>query len=57
MTDEEIGVYVKVDPKIKISPSGARTRRSELVNLGLVQDTGKRKRMSTGRSAIVWRAI
>jgi hypothetical protein len=56
MTDEEIGVYVKVDPKIKISPSGARTRRSELVNLGLVQDTGKRKRMSTGRSAIVWRA-
>lgn len=38
----------------KASPSGIRSRRSELVWAGLVKDTGRREKMSTGRSGIVW---
>ena len=40
-----------------VSPSGVRTRRSELVTQGLVEDTGKRVRLETGRHAIVWGAV
>ena len=39
------------------SPSGIRTRCSELVAMGLVRDTGERRKMSTGRMAIVWEAV
>lgn len=39
-----------------ISPSGARTRRRELADLGLVRDTGKTVRLASGRKAIVWAA-
>ena len=39
------------------SPSGLRTRRSELVALGLVEDSGERVRLPSGRSAIVWRTV
>ena len=42
---------------IHISPSGARTRRSELVRAGLLADTGERRKTSSGRSAIVWAAV
>lgn len=55
-TDEELwNFYVprRPDP-VRISPSGMRTRRSELVKRGLVKDTGERRTMSTGRRAIVW---
>jgi len=38
------------------SSSGIRTRRHELVDAGLVVDTGTRWRLSSGRNAIVWRA-
>lgn len=40
----------------RISPSGCRTRRAELVALGLVRDTGKRDLTVSGRHTIVWEA-
>jgi hypothetical protein len=36
------------------SPSGIRSRRAELVDLELVEDSGERRLLSTGRRAIVW---
>lgn len=38
------------------SPSGLRTRRHELVEAGLAFDSGERRRISTGGTAIVWKA-
>ena len=40
-----------------LSPSGARTRRAELVVKGLVYDTGERVTLLSGRRAIVWSAV
>lgn len=37
------------------SPSGIRTRRRELTDAKLVIDTGKRRRLKSGRRAIVWK--
>ena len=39
------------------SPSGIRSRRAELVAKGLVVDSGERAKLSTGRNAIVWKAV
>lgn len=36
------------------SPSGLRTRRSELVERGLVEDTGERRETRFGNEATVW---
>lgn len=53
-TDEDIYRWLK-DEGHSISLSGARTRRSELVRLGLVEDSGDKKRLPTNRLSIVWR--
>jgi len=58
MTDEEIWrglMYRQLDTST--SPSGARTRRSELVDANKVRDTGERKAGTTGRKMILWGAI
>jgi hypothetical protein len=54
LTDEGIAAWYGDRPKQ--SPSGLRTRRHELQELGLVEDSGKRARLRSGRQAIVWRA-
>ena len=41
----------------KASPSGIRSRRAELVEQGLVEDTGYRVKLASGRSAILWVAV
>jgi predicted ArsR family transcriptional regulator len=49
LTDEEL--VLKAD----VSPSGARGRRSELVKMGLVENSGTFRRTGRGRKAAVWR--
>jgi hypothetical protein len=57
MTDERLVLRVADQgPHVRFSPSGIRTRRSELVTLGLVKFTGRRETISTGREARVWEA-
>jgi hypothetical protein len=40
-----------------LTPSGARTRRKELTDLGLIEDSGHRETTLAGRLTIVWRAV
>ena len=54
-TDEDLLDYLRECGETW-TPSGARTRRAELANLGLVEDSGDRRRLRTGRMSIVWRA-
>lgn len=42
--------------RLGLSPFSARPRFSELRNMGLISDTGQRRRNSSGRSATVWAA-
>ena len=41
----------------KSSQSGLRTRVSELVRGGVIQDSGRTRTMTTGRQAIVWELV
>ena len=60
MTDDELvdAFYRMADSNgwKQASPSGIRSRRAELVALGLVKDTGERRKTFSGRQAIVWQA-
>lgn len=57
MTDEEIASVAATWPEgTRQSPSGLRTRRAELVDLGVVKDSGLRGKTRSGRSTIVWEA-
>lgn len=62
MTDVDLVEWytdaAKGDPDYpRQSQSGIRTRRAELAAGGLVEDTGDRKRLDSGRQAIVWKAV
>ena len=54
MTDDEISAAWNETMSEQVSPSGLRTRRSELVTLGRIKDSNERRKLATGRSAIVW---
>ncbi len=54
LTDEDIFREFR-RAEIKISESGARTRRKELVDMGLVEDSTERKLTKCGRKTIVWK--
>jgi hypothetical protein len=56
-TDEELVRRYAASPHPMQSPSGIRSRRAELARLGMVEFTGEKRRMSTGRLARVWRAV
>ena len=56
LTDEEIELRA-ANAGIRQSVSGLRTRRSELVRLNLVRDSGKTKMLASGRRAIVWEVV
>lgn len=57
-TDERlVEQYPRIFPAVPQSPSGLRTRRHELVAGGLVEWTGVKKVIASGRQARVWRAI
>lgn len=43
--------------RTRVSPSGLRTRRAELVDMGLVRDSGEKGRLPTGRLSIKWEAV
>lgn len=55
LTDEELRFEIDAEG-YRISDSGLRTRRSELVRLGLAADSGLRRVTAAGRQTIVWRA-
>jgi hypothetical protein len=60
MTDEQLvdAYYQMVDfgSAPLASPSGIRSRRAELVQMGYVIDSKERQRLASGRNAIVWKA-
>ena len=55
MTDEQIALALD-RAGVVMSPSGARTRRKELVDQGLVVDTGRTALTRSNRHTIIWTA-
>jgi hypothetical protein len=51
---ELVAAYNNLRTAPRASESGIRSRRAELVDRGLVIDTGRRVRLESGRYAIVW---
>lgn len=53
MTDDELIEQV-ARLGLKLSPSGCRSRRKELVELGILRDSGVRAKTASKRSTTVW---
>lgn len=57
-TDPDLAdAYLNIKNAPLASLSGIRSRRNELVVKGLVEDSGERVKLPSGRKAIVWRAV
>jgi len=55
LTDEMLLRYYRGQyRKPAVSDSGLRSRRAELVARGLLEDSGLRSKMNSGRNAIMW---
>lgn len=46
--------WAQDDKRFMISESGARSRRAELTAAGILEDSGMRSTLESGRSAIIW---
>lgn len=61
MNDESLAAYyaslMSDGSAPYLSPSGLRSRRSELVDMGYLTDTGLRAPTYSGRQSIVWKAV
>ena len=61
MTDamliQSYGMLVNIKQAPRASESGIRSRRAELVEDGLVMDTGNRLKSPSGRNMIVWAIV
>ena len=56
MTDDELIAQV-ARLGLKLSPSGCRSRRKELVEMGLIRDSGVKEQTASHRSTIVWEIV
>jgi hypothetical protein len=57
LTDEQLVSILTKTLGRSYSPSGVRTRRSELVDAGWVRDSGARHPTQSGKPAIVWEFV
>ncbi len=57
MTDEDLVSYYAVTELPKQSPSSLRSRRAELALMGLVFDSGVRRKNKLGNKCIVWTTV
>lgn len=53
MTDDQLIAQVSINGD-KLSPSGCRSRRKELVEIGVLRDSGTKQKTASGRLTIVW---
>jgi hypothetical protein len=55
VTDQELAVIFKQTASApNVTDTSIRSRRADLVKLGLVEETGERRKTSSGRKARVW---
>jgi hypothetical protein len=57
MNDEQLITRWKFNSSKYAADSGIRSRRSELVAAGRLEDSGDRIKMTSGRMSIVWRLV
>ena len=57
MTDEDLVSYYAVTELPKQSASSLRSRRAELALMGLVFDSGTRRKNKSGNNCIVWTTV